>query len=137
MWVYEQDSGDLFHNGKFVGTGYSGAGKTRSQGRNNSHLEHVKGVGPLPRGEWKIGKPRYSESCGPFVLPLAQVPAKPLRHGRSAFLIHGDNKASNASRGCIILAKSLREQIAYSSDTKLLVVRDTDDHKPEELRDAE
>jgi hypothetical protein len=132
MWVYEQDSGDLYHRAtgkkpEFVGTGYSGAGKTRSQGRNNSHLQHVKGVGPIPQGDWAIGKPRTSKRVGPVAMDLKPLPATDT-FGRTAFMIHGDNKASNASRGCIILARPIREMIAKSGDPLLMVVRDTDDH---------
>lgn len=136
MWIYEQDSGDLFHNGKFVGTGYSGAGKTRSQGRNNSHLEHVPKVGPIPRGEWRVGRPYHHPHCGVYAMMLVQVPPRPLRHGRSGFLIHGDNKAHNASEGCIILALALRQQIWNSGDRRLLVVRDTDDLKEQPIKEA-
>jgi hypothetical protein len=121
-WLYEQATGDLFHNGTFVGTGYSGRGKTRSEGRNNEHVEAIVKVGPIPRGKWRIGKPVNSEHTGPFSLPLKQVPPRPLRFGRTAFLIHGNNKADNASEGCIILARAIRDQIVASGDTDLEVV---------------
>jgi hypothetical protein len=39
--------------------------------------------------------------------------------GRSLFRIHGDNSAHNASHGCIILSRKLRDQIAASQDRLL------------------
>jgi hypothetical protein len=44
--------------------------------------------------------------------------------GRSGFLIHGDSiiRPGTASRGCIILAREIREQIAASGDADLEVV---------------
>src|SRR5215207_4533406 len=122
-WLYEQDPGDLFHDDEIVGTGYSRAGKTRSQGRNNSHLQHVKKIGPIPQGKWIIGKARKSPKVGPVAMDLKPVPGTNT-FKRSAFMIHGDNKASNASEGCIILARPLRELIANSGDHDLVVVRE-------------
>jgi hypothetical protein len=125
-WVYEQDSGDLFLNGKFIATGYSGAGKRRSQGRNNSDLQHVRGIGPCPRGVWDIKGPRDSKNVGPIAFDLAPRPGTDTL-GRSALMIHGDNKNSDASRGCIIFGRPIRQMIARSKDRTLHVVRDTDE----------
>jgi hypothetical protein len=122
-WVYEQLTGDLFHNGKFIGTGYSGHGKIRKQGRNNPAMQCVRGVGPCPRGKYTIGKARYSKNVGPIAMDL-----KPLKGtdtcGRSALMIHGDNKAHDASKGCIILAAPIRRAIDKSKDKLLEVVED-------------
>jgi hypothetical protein len=41
---------------------------------------------------------------------------------RTAFRIHGNNQANNASTGCIILDLHFRQQIAASSDRTLEVV---------------
>jgi hypothetical protein len=135
MWVYEQDSGDLFQvlgdrpSGKlkFIGTGYSGAGKLRRHGRNNSDMQHIKGVGPCPRGTWAIKGPRISKRVGPVAFDLKPIEGTDTL-GRSALMIHGDNKASNASKGCIILGRPIRLQIAWSKDRRLFVVRDTNDY---------
>jgi hypothetical protein len=45
-------------------------------------------------------------------------------HGRTHFLIHGDSitDPGNASQGCIVLRKKLREAIAVSGDTVIEVV---------------
>ena len=33
-------------------------------------------------------------------------------HGRSALMIHGDNKTGTASKGCVIIGRATRERIA-------------------------
>jgi hypothetical protein len=45
-------------------------------------------------------------------------------HGRSSFLIHGDNSLGNhtASHGCIILSRMVREKMRASGDMDLEVV---------------
>ena len=48
-----------------------------------------------------------------------------MAHGRVAFQIHGESRSNpgNASKGCIVLPRSIRERIWTSSDTLLNVVR--------------
>jgi hypothetical protein len=51
-------------------------------------------------------------------------------HDRTAFRIHGDNRAQNhsASEGCIIENRNVRNQIANSGDNCLIVINGgTDD----------
>lgn len=122
VWTYEQMTGDLFKDGKFFGTGYSGHGKTSKDGRNNPDMEDVKGAGPCPKGTYRIGKARYSRKVGPIAMDLSPIKGTNTL-GRSALMIHGDNKASDASRGCIILAQPLRRLIDRSPDRELHVVR--------------
>lgn len=112
-WVYEQATGELFRfdSGDLVGKGYSG----KASALNDGAQEHIKGVGPIPRGLYMIGRPRHSERTGRFVLDLT-----PLGHnamGRSGFQIHGDNKNGDysASQGCIVLHPKLRSEIAAGS----------------------
>jgi hypothetical protein len=40
---------------------------------------------------------------------------------RSSSLIHGDNVAHDASHGCVILRREIRDQIATSADRRLNV----------------
>lgn len=122
MWLYEQMTGDLYRDGVFVGTGYSGHGKTSKMGRNNPAMESVKGVGPCPAGLYTIGPAHTSAKVGPVAMNLNPQPGTNM-FGRSAMMIHGDNKASDASKGCIILARSIRTRIAASKDRTLSVVR--------------
>jgi hypothetical protein len=118
-WEYDQSTGDLTHNGQSMGTGYSGAGRVLTEGRHNPAMEAVAQKGPIPAGEWKIGPARTSAHTGPVSMDLTAVGHN--AHGRSAFMIHGDNKAHNASHGCIIIAPGIRNEIAASSDRQLVV----------------
>lgn len=120
MWTYHQRSGRLLHNGALVGQGYSGDGPEFSEGRNNPDMEHIRGKGPIPRGRWRIGAMRKSARVGPYAMDLTPVGHN--AHGRTAFMIHGDDKEGDASRGCIILNRILRLKIDASGDRDLDVV---------------
>jgi hypothetical protein len=43
--------------------------------------------------------------------------------GRDGFLIHGDNTRHDASTGCVILPRDIRDQISSSGDNEIEVVR--------------
>jgi hypothetical protein len=119
-WTYAQQSGELEQDGRPVATGYSGA----NEGKNNPELENVRNVGPIPCGRWTItGPPLDTHDHGPCVLRLEPA-AETQTHARAGFLIHGDSKANpgTASHGCIILPRSIREQVWESGDRELLVV---------------
>lgn len=74
MWTYDQSSGRLYNpEGAWVSSGYSGKGR----GKNNPALQHLRGVGPLPRGTYRIGAPRTSQRTGPFVMDLYPIDATP------------------------------------------------------------
>jgi hypothetical protein len=121
-WTYAQKTGELQQDGEHVAIGYSGAG----EGKNNSDMQNVPNVGPIPRGEWTIsGPPIETRDHGPYVLRL-QPEAETETHGRSGFLMHGDSKAhpGTASHGCIILPRAVREQVWESGDRDLEVVAD-------------
>lgn len=125
MWTWDQSAGTLSRNGAVVSRGYSGKGR----GKNNPALQAERGIGPLPRGRYRIGTPRTSARTGPFAMDLFPVDATPgdTRHdatGRSAFQIHGDSiKApGTASSGCIILPRSIREMIWRSGDHVIEVI---------------
>ncbi|MBX3479991.1 MAG: DUF2778 domain-containing protein [Caulobacter sp.] len=121
MWTYRQSSGLLLHDGLRIGRGYSGAGVDRAEGRDNPEMDAFVARGPIPRGLWRIGRPRNSRRVGLHAMDLTPVGHD--AHGRSAFMIHGDNAAGNASRGCIILSRPLRERISASGDRDLEVER--------------
>jgi len=125
MWVWDQSAGTLSKDGAIVSRGYSGKGR----GRNNPSLQSVAGIGPLPRGRYRIGEPRISPRTGPFAMDLYPVDATPGNTvhdstGRSAFQIHGDSVSApgTASSGCIILQRAVREQIWRSKDHIIEVV---------------
>ena len=126
MWTWDQSAGALIRDGKTVSRGYSGKGR----GKNNPALQGVRGVGPLPRGRYRIGTPRTSQRTGPFVMDLFPIDATPAdtvhdATGRSAFQVHGDRVNGppfSASSGCIILPRAVREQIWRSKDHVIEVV---------------
>lgn len=120
-WVYDQSSGDLFHDDRFYGTGYSGKGRTAAEGRNNGAMEGKKRRGPIPKGRWRIGKPITSKTMGAIAIPL-KPDDKKAALGRSGFFIHGNNAANDASIGCIILSKNLRLEILGTGDRILDVI---------------
>jgi hypothetical protein len=119
-WIYIQSTGELFHNGAPIAVGYSGKGP----GKNDVEYQAIHNMGPIPRGEYRIGDPHDSNEHGPFVLPLA--PSMDNRmHGRSGFACHGERKSGPpgmASTGCIVLPRIVRNQIAASRDRELKVV---------------
>jgi hypothetical protein len=131
MWTYAQKTGALQQDGKAVGQGYSGA----DSGKNNPAMQAIHDVGPIPQGDWTIsGPPKNTPEHGPFVLTL-QPAAGTQTFGRTGFLMHGDSiKApGTASKGCIIMARDVREQVWNSGDRDLEVVAEfaTQDLQPD------
>lgn len=115
MITYAQASGELSIDGHYEGSCYSGTGK----GRNNPAMEDVQSVGPIPRGKYSVGHVRDGGALGPLVFDL--LPVGHTAHGRTLFRIHGDNKTHDASHGCIIAGRAVRQYIADSAQTALLV----------------
>lgn len=121
MWTYAQKTGALRQqNGKVAGTGYSGF----DNGKNNPAMQAIHDIGPIPQGSWIItGPPFNTPQHGPFVLRL--LPSRTTNtFERSGFLMHGDSTHApgTASRGCIIMPRTVREQVWNSGDTDLEVV---------------
>ena len=106
MLRYNQAMGEITRDGVLLGSGYSG----RGDGRNNPQMQSVRSVGPIPCGRYQIGPAYDTKSMGPLAIPLTPIDHDAL--GRSGFFIHGDNKTSDASHGCIILTRALRVLIS-------------------------
>jgi len=126
MWFYEVITGNTFappeHPGYSIvlaGNGYSGKGA----GKNNPKMESVPFVGPIPRARYYIGMVFDSPKRGPKCITLSPAPDAQM-FGRSGFLIHGDSKEhpGEASEGCIILPRHVRDAIIASNDAVLEVV---------------
>ena len=117
-WEYSQSTGQPSQNGTPVATGYSGNGP----GLNNSAMQSIANVGPIPQGTWSIGSAYDSPNTGRRTIVLAPAPGTNT-FGRSAFRIHGDNRAADqsASSGCIVVGPSARNQIIESGDNVLVV----------------
>lgn len=118
-FAYEQGTGRLLGDGIKVATGYSGA----PAGLNDPSRQDEPDVGPIPCGTWTIGAPYFSQSHGPYVLPLTPQPGTQT-FGRGGFLIHGDSleHPGEASKGCIILPLAVRQQIWREGDHQIEVV---------------
>lgn len=125
MWVWDQSAGTLSRDGKLVSRGYSGKGR----GMNNPAMQCVQGIGPLPRGRWKLMNIYDSANVGPRCITLwkaddAKFDDFDQATGRGAFRIHGDSirAPGTASKGCIILPRAVREAMWASGDRDLEVV---------------
>lgn len=113
---YNSASGAFFladsQNGRaLVGHGYSGAA-----GFANKQSEEAKvAKGPIPRGMWRLGAAFRHVRLGEVAIPIHPLEGTNT-FGRTAFYIHGDNRAANgtASSGCIILPRDARDFIARS-----------------------
>lgn len=124
-WEYSQSTGALYYidecgNRSYIGAGYSGHGA----GLNNPNMQDVRNTGPIPQGNWTIGRQHDSTTLGPHVMALSAQPGTDT-FGRSGFYIHGDNSRGDqsASHGCIILPRNIRDRIANSGDDELVVVQ--------------
>lgn len=103
MIAYNSQTGRV--TGEVTGQGYSG----HDAGLNNPNMEQLRGIGPIPRGKWKILRwDDHHGEKGPIVAVLE--PDGWDAYGRSDFLIHGDNPEANhsASHGCIIMNHDIR-----------------------------
>jgi len=118
-WVYEQRSGRLLHDGLVACVGYAGCG----EGKNNPDAQDRIKIGPIPRGTYSIGAPYDTTTHGPYVLRLTPAAYNNM-HGRAGFLIHGDSttRPGEASEGCIIAPRMVRERVWNSEDRELEVV---------------
>ncbi|MGG5215481.1 tlde1 domain-containing protein [Rahnella variigena] len=111
-WKYEQSTGRLYNGSELVETGYSGS----LTNKNNPDRQQVKGLGPLPRGTYRIAG--HSTSKGPMTIILEQTSGDSF--GRSLFRIHGervDMPAGFASTGCIIMSRSTRRRVLREGGT--------------------
>lgn len=122
MWVYSISKGIMRHgvSGQ-VFAGYSGAGHSLAEGRNNPAMQYMPNIGPIPVGDYAIGEPHDSPNTGPFTMNLDPLPGTDTR-GRSAFRIHGNNEEDDASHGCVILNRPARKAVWESGDHVLRVI---------------
>lgn len=124
MFIYQQSTGrlssDRVDDGHYFAQGYSGQGT----GKNNPLVQGVHNVGPIPQGMWGIlGPPVDTATHGPYVLHL-YAKSGTEAFGRSGFLIHGDSleHPGQASQGCVILPRTVREHIWNSEDRDWKVI---------------
>jgi len=113
-YTYNQKTGDFkgsdTNGDKIDAKGYSGTNSSGAwAGYNNPYNETVPDVGPIPVGKYLADSVKGSPSSNTIVLsPTAETDTK----GRNGFLIHGDNKYHDASKGCIVLDAEIRKTLA-------------------------
>ena len=105
--------------GTMTDDAYSGKG----QHRNKAASQDVEDFGPIPEGNWRVEEVTDQDYCikhhlTPPVFHLVPDDETETRVGKdgmgripNTFLIHGNNKENDASKGCIILNKSAREKL--------------------------
>lgn len=119
-WIYEQSTGKMFDpNGVLAGTGYSGS----PEGKNNSLMQAVHDVGPIPVGWYTLQGPVDSHVHGKYAIPLEPDQLNEM-FGRTGFMCHGDSLVNpgGASEGCIIMPHETRVAMWESNDHRLQVV---------------
>lgn len=119
--LYSQSSGLLsFDDGSIIQRdAYSGHG----DGLNNHAMEAVRGVGPIPVGDYRIVRwDEHHGDLGPVVAILE--PHGHDAHGRTLLRCHGDNSKVNhsASDGCIIANHQARIRMRDSGAEFIRVV---------------
>ncbi|MFJ3458983.1 tlde1 domain-containing protein [Scandinavium goeteborgense] len=119
-WLYKQSTGELYRDGKLIETGYSGS----LTNKNNPDRENVRGMGPIPRGIWKIG--HSGTSKGPLTITLKHISGNAYERDMKTFRMHGDKRvgvAGFASEGCIIMSSSTRLLVKNDTGSELEVAR--------------
>ncbi len=84
-------------------------------------MQTARNLGPVPQGTYTIGSPHDTSTHGPHVMRLTPFPGTQT-YGRDGFLIHGDNVLHDASQGCIILDRAVRNRISSSGGNRLNVL---------------
>lgn len=119
-WFYEQRSGRIWRNNDpDLTTGYSGA----PGAINDPTQQHKIGIGPIPRGVYKILPAVNHQRLGPISMFLDPDKGNEM-FGRGQFYWHGDNSKQNqsASEGCIISDRPSRMEVNQSTDKTLVVI---------------
>jgi len=116
QFLYVQSTGAIYRpDGSWLADGYSG----RAQGLDNPEMEAVISTGPIPTGIYTLGD--VNDEKGPYTIRLIPASANDM-HGRSGFLIHGDNKEVNhtASEGCIIMPRLARIELSSGGTLRVI-----------------
>lgn len=118
--TYKQATGEFrqYAQPNALGYGYAGHG----EGKNNPAMEGVHNIGPLPRGEYRIGPAQKHKHLGLAMYLTPKDLHKMLNRG--GFFIHLENPAhpGESSEGCPVVSFVLFKLIADSGDHDLKVV---------------
>lgn len=112
--MYSQRTGELTGpDGQFLASGYAG----RGGGVNNPDAEGIPGVGPIPRGNWRIEEAKDKPWPGPsyHLVPDddTRKRVEALNRDPDSFYIHAksrdlEQQGRGDSHGCIALDKADR-----------------------------
>jgi RHS repeat-associated protein len=113
--IYQQSTGNLTctanGNQTINYNGYAGRDVPGGvQGRNNPTAQNVSNVGPIPAGNYTIG-PSFQHRRAGVATRRLTPDANNNMQGRSGFLIHGNNAENDASEGCIIMPRAIRDTL--------------------------
>lgn len=111
--VIRPAEGDVPTMYRSIALGYSG----HLAALNDPDSERLIGMGPIPRGTWRMSAPRDHAQLGHYAIPLTPSDETDT-HGRTGFYVHGDSKYRNqsASHGCIVLDLHAREELGAAID---------------------
>lgn len=125
VFTYQQKTGQFWdHNGNEYYLGY--AGSLTGNGKNDPEKQHVRNVGPLPRGLYLMEEVSHHDK---FKRCIRLVPEdESIMFNRDAFYIHGfsSKKPDDSSLGCPIMSKNWRHalcDLAASHTVYLKVIR--------------
>ena len=120
-WTYQQTTGILRHDGVLISKeGYSGAKEEQFQ----HDKQNVEDKGPIPVGKYTlVGGPFKHPTTGLYTIILSPDPKNEM-FGRHGFMLHGDSKdhPGEASHGCIVFPKDIRQKVWESGDHKIEVI---------------
>lgn len=131
MWLYESSTGlMLTPSGAVFGYGFAGHDTPGTKGLNNPTQQSVKGIGPLPEGDYDMTQWIASDAhLGLGVIVLVAKDSKS-QFGRAGFRIHGAvdwsthglDRFLHSSDGCICIGNVPSRQFMWNSGDRLLKV---------------
>lgn len=119
QFVFNSTTGEFSDSSGLLALAYSGCGL----GKNNPACQMDHDLGPIPQGKYEFLAPADHPLLGPVAIPIVPLPDTEL-FGRSGFFAHGDSieHPGEASHGCIILPRPVRELIVANPGSTLSVI---------------
>ena len=110
-WWFDPDTGLLYWVDPSTGKPYvKGRGYSGRPGYRKSKDQGKKDLGPIPGGDYVIGRAYHDKRMGPVTMKLHPCPWNNM-YGRKYFRMHGDTPNHNASSGCIIRPSKIRQMV--------------------------
>ena len=120
MWIYDRFTGVLRRGTLYV---YKGCYAGHGAGLNNTAMQNVHDIGPLPAAIYDMTAIVNSPHTGQQTIVL-KMRAGYEDFGRDGFRIHGDNGKGDksASNGCIIQDGAANRLVVWNSGDHVLQV---------------